>query len=45
MNVSASRAAVAMFLMVSGAAMAQPYGPRASDTEIRLGQTVPFSGR
>ena len=44
MNVSMSRTAVAMLLMVSGAAMAQPYGPGASDTEIRLGQTVPFSG-
>lgn len=44
MNVSMSRTAVAMLLMVSGAAMAQPYGPGASDTEIELGQTVPFSG-
>ena len=37
MNVSMSRTAVAMLLMVSGAAMTQPYGPGASDTEIRLG--------
>jgi len=35
-------AVVAMLL--SGAATAQPYSPGASDTEIRLGQTVPLSG-
>jgi ABC-type branched-subunit amino acid transport system substrate-binding protein len=33
-----------MLLMAGGAAMAQPYSPGASDTEIRLGQTVPLSG-
>jgi ABC-type branched-subunit amino acid transport system substrate-binding protein len=30
--------------MASGTAVAQPYSPGASDTEIRLGQTVPLSG-
>jgi branched-chain amino acid transport system substrate-binding protein len=38
------RAVVAMCFMATGAAMAQRYSPGASDTEIRLGQTVPFSG-
>jgi branched-chain amino acid transport system substrate-binding protein len=38
------RAVVAMCFMATGAAMAQQYSPGASDTEIRLGQTVPFSG-
>ena len=39
-----SRAAIAMFIVTTGAAMAQQYGPGASATEIKLGQTVPFSG-
>ena len=34
MNVSMSRTAVAMLLMVSGAAMTQPYGPGASNTRM-----------
>ena len=38
------RLAVAMTVAVTSAAMAQQYGPGASDTEIKLGQTVPFSG-
>src|ERR1019366_4280044 len=38
------RAALAMFVVATGAAMAQQYDPGASATEIRLGQTVPFSG-
>jgi branched-chain amino acid transport system substrate-binding protein len=38
------RAVVAMVLVATGAAMAQQYGPGVSDTEIKLGQTVPFSG-
>src|SRR5580692_1238153 len=38
------RVALAIFVVVAGSAMAQPYGPGVSDTEIRLGQTMPFSG-
>jgi ABC-type branched-subunit amino acid transport system substrate-binding protein len=38
------RAAVAAFAATICAAVAQPYDPGASDTEIRLGQTMPFSG-
>ncbi len=38
------RAATAIFFIATSAAMAQQYGPGASATEIRLGQTVPFSG-
>ncbi len=46
------RAIVATFIVMTGAAVAQPsgngttprYDPGASDTEIRLGQTMPFSG-
>jgi hypothetical protein len=38
------RAALALFFVATGAAMAQQYDPGASDTEIRLGQTMPFSG-
>jgi branched-chain amino acid transport system substrate-binding protein len=38
------RAVAASLCVVSGAAMAQQYGPGVSATEIRLGQTVPFSG-
>ena len=38
------RAVTAIFFVAAGAAMAQQYGPGASATEIRLGQTVPFSG-
>jgi ABC-type branched-subunit amino acid transport system substrate-binding protein len=38
------RAVTAMAFVATGAAMAQQYSPGASDTEIRLGQTVPFSG-
>ena len=44
MRVRLSRAVVAMLCMVSGTAVAQPYSPGVSDTEIRLGQTVPLSG-
>jgi ABC-type branched-subunit amino acid transport system substrate-binding protein len=33
-----------MLVVTTGAAMAQQYSPGASDTEIRLGQTMPFSG-
>jgi branched-chain amino acid transport system substrate-binding protein len=40
---SMSRAVVSMFLVATGA-MAQQYGPGVSATEIKLGQTVPFSG-
>ena len=38
------RVVLAMFMAVTGAAMAQQYDPGASATEIKLGQTVPFSG-
>jgi branched-chain amino acid transport system substrate-binding protein len=38
------RAALAMLVVATGAANAQQYDPGASDTEIRLGQTMPFSG-
>ena len=38
------RAAVAVFVIATGAAMAQQYDPGASATEIKLGQTMPFSG-
>src|ERR1700723_3405560 len=38
------RAAFAMCVVVTGAAMAAQYDPGASDTEITLGQTMPFSG-
>src|SRR3984885_7299472 len=38
------RAAFAMWVVATGAAAAQQYDPGASDTEIRLGQTMPFSG-
>jgi len=34
----------AVLLVAAGAASAQPFGPGVSDTEIRLGQTMPFSG-
>ena len=44
MNVTTSQMVVLMLLMADGAAMAQPYSPGATDTEIRLGQTVPLSG-
>lgn len=33
-----------LFMAAIGAALAQPYDPGASDTEIKLGQTTPFSG-
>ena len=39
-----SLTAVAWLCAAAGAAMAQQYSPGASATEIRLGQTVPFSG-
>ena len=39
-----SRSVVAMVLASTAPAMAQQYDPGASNTEIRLGQTVPFSG-
>jgi ABC-type branched-subunit amino acid transport system substrate-binding protein len=38
------RAILALFVVTMGAATAQQYGPGASDTEIKLGQTMPFSG-
>jgi branched-chain amino acid transport system substrate-binding protein len=38
------RAVAAMLTVAASAATAQQYGPGVSDTEIRLGQTVPFSG-
>ena len=38
------RLALALCLAPLGAAVAQPYDPGASATEIKLGQTVPFSG-
>jgi branched-chain amino acid transport system substrate-binding protein len=38
------RAVMAMSFVATCAAVAQQYSPGASDTEIRLGQTVPFSG-
>lgn len=46
MRIGISRASLALLVSASiaGAAQAQPYDPGASDTEIRLGQTVPFSG-
>src|SRR5689334_15906595 len=44
MRVRLSRAVVAMLCMASGTAVAQPYSPGASDTEIRLGQTVLLGG-
>ena len=39
-----ARIFLATFIATAGAAMAQRYDPGASDTEIRLGQTMPFSG-
>jgi branched-chain amino acid transport system substrate-binding protein len=41
---STFRAALALFFAATGAAIAQQYSPGASATEIKLGQTVPFSG-
>jgi branched-chain amino acid transport system substrate-binding protein len=38
------RAVMAMCFVATGTAMAQQYGPGASATEIKLGQTVPLSG-
>jgi branched-chain amino acid transport system substrate-binding protein len=38
------RLTVVLLMAATGAAMAQQYDSGASDTEIRLGQTVPFSG-
>ena len=38
------RAALALCVIASGAAQAQRYDPGASDTEIRLGETAPYSG-
>jgi ABC-type branched-subunit amino acid transport system substrate-binding protein len=38
------RAVAAISFVATGAAMAQQYGPGVSATEIKLGQTVPFSG-
>src|SRR3984957_1447105 len=38
------RSVAAVFFVATGAVMAQQYSPGASDTEIKLGQTVPFSG-
>ena len=34
----------ALFMATANVAMAQQYDPGVSDTEIKLGQTVPFSG-
>jgi ABC-type branched-subunit amino acid transport system substrate-binding protein len=41
---SITRVITAMCFVATSAAMAQQYDPGASDTEIKLGQTVPFSG-
>ena len=41
---STFRAALALFFVATSAAIAQQYSPGASATEIKLGQTVPFSG-
>ena len=38
------RAALAMSVLATGVANAQQYDPGASATEIKLGQTMPFSG-
>ena len=38
------RAVTALLFVATGSALAQQYDPGASATEIRLGQTVPFSG-
>jgi len=38
------RAALVLFAVAISAAAAQQYDPGASDTEIRLGQTAPYSG-
>jgi branched-chain amino acid transport system substrate-binding protein len=38
------RAMLVMFVVTAGAALAQQYDPGASATEIKLGQTMPFSG-
>jgi branched-chain amino acid transport system substrate-binding protein len=38
------RAVTAMLFVATGSTLAQQYDPGASATEIRLGQTVPFSG-
>jgi ABC-type branched-subunit amino acid transport system substrate-binding protein len=38
------RLILAMTVTTVAAGMAQQYDPGASDTEIKLGQTVPFSG-
>ncbi len=38
------RASAVVLFVAAGSAMAQPYDPGASATEIKLGQTVPFSG-
>jgi ABC-type branched-subunit amino acid transport system substrate-binding protein len=41
---SVHRAVLAMCVVASGAANAQQYDPGASATEIKLGQTMPYSG-
>src|SRR5580692_10850327 len=41
---SVSRAFLAMWVIATGTAMAQQYDPGASAAEIKLGQTMPFSG-
>jgi ABC-type branched-subunit amino acid transport system substrate-binding protein len=41
---SVFRAILALCVVAGGSAMAQQYDPGASATEIRLGQTMPFSG-
>jgi branched-chain amino acid transport system substrate-binding protein len=44
MFVGMARTTITLFVVTIGSAMAQQYGPGASDTEIKLGQTMPFSG-
>ena len=44
MHGSMFRAVAMIFIIAAGAAMAQHYDPGTSATEIKLGQTVPFSG-
>src|ERR1051326_1811427 len=38
------RAILAMLVLAANSATAQPYDPGASGTEIKLGQTMPYSG-
>ena len=41
---SVFRLAAPLAIVLTGTAAAQKYDPGASDTEVKLGQTVPFSG-